>query len=656
MGSDDICRRCHERETVVVSRKEHFCEKCFLRFIRSKQRKQMKDEKFKVKYGKDEDRIKEETPKIMIPLRFTTSSLVLLDILLNWLDEQLSMSPRAHIGFDLVVLAMNSFQSLSWTTEKVSQLEEKYGGAKEMQRLHVSMEIVDLDEMVRKNTQIREVYLRNYTSFCAKGLQKVGSLHEMVGQITDKSLQEDFLLVLEEDVIVKRCIANRCSCLVFSDSMSELAVSVLGLTARGRGEKISEKLGGDMVKETSIESLYPLRDVLGTEVKRYAELCDLTSFVVPRESKGKSVKNKTINELVEEYFESVEPEYPEVVSTVVKAGSKLTRKTCVSDPLRCSLCDGIIPEDPGEWLENRTVTDGIPAETDEERANYQKYILSVTEKPSTEAEMYKMPSGESDIILEKALIELQKVEKEQQEIDKKVQKYRVQLTKPLFAERRKAIRQIPKFWYIVLAQHEDFQEYIQTEDMKYLEFIKDLYVEKMADEKGPNEDPKTFALTFTFESPNKEIDSQTVTKYFYTEVNPDTGYESIKSHDAKIEWPKEFDDINPNLIKKSRKDHKWTHEKKKNYRVGMKSFFAFFSWTGLKDNKEFRYGEQLAEMFSEDIFPLAVEYYTLAAPGIGKDGEDEESDSSSEELDIDSDEDDDEDYKKPASKKQKIHQ
>ncbi|VEU19481.1 DEKNAAC100391 [Brettanomyces naardenensis] len=244
-----------------------------------------------------------------------------------------------------------------------------------------------------------------------------------------------------------------------------------------------------------------------------------------------------------------------------------------------------------------------------------------------------------DAVLEKALSELQSIEKDQQELDKKVQKYRVELTKPLFEKRRKIILEIPKFWYIVLAQHEDFQEYIQTEDMKYLEFIKDIYVEKSVDEKGENEDPKSFALTITFESPDAEIEDQTVTKYFYSEVDPDTGYESIKSYKADVKWPQEFDNINPNLIKENRKNDKWTHEEKKNYRIGMKSFFAFFGWTGSKEGKEYRYGEQLAEMLSEDIFPLAVDYYTLAAPGLGKNEEEEDADSSSEELDIDSDDD-----------------
>lgn len=245
---------------------------------------------------------------------------------------------------------------------------------------------------------------------------------------------------------------------------------------------------------------------------------------------------------------------------------------------------------------------------------------------------------------------MQTIEKQQQKTDLDVQKYKVGLTKPIFVHRRKVLSKIPKFWYIVLAQHEDFQEYIETEDMKYFEYLTDIYVEKMVDSNGSNDDPKTYSLTMSFNSPHGEIANQTVTKYFYTETNPDTGYESVKSHKADIKWPKEFNDVNPILIKKNhKKGTKWSHEEKKNYRIGMKSFFAFFTWTGEKSGKEYRYGEELAELFSEDIFPLAVDYYTLAAPGLGKDNEEEDENTSSEELDIESDEDEDE----PEKKKQK---
>ena len=73
----------------------------------------------------------------------------------------------------------------------------------------------------------------------------------------------------------------------------------------------------------------------------------------------------------------------------------------------------------------------------------------------------------------------------------------------------------------------------------------------------------------------------------------------------------------------------------------MKSFFAFFAWTGKKPGKEFRNGEELARLIVDDVYPYAVKDYTEALRG----DDDDEFTSEGEELDI-SDSDSDEPYKK----------
>lgn len=52
-----------------------------------------------------------------------------------------------------------------------------------------------------------------------------------------------------------------------------------------------------------------------------------------------------------------------------------------------------------------------------------------------------------------------------------------------------------------------------------------------------------------------------------------------------------------------------------------KSFIDWFGWTGNSDAKEFANGGELANLFSEDIYPYCVKYYTEAQ----RDVEDEES-------------------------------
>lgn len=220
--------------------------------------------------------------------------------------------------------------------------------------------------------------------------------------------------------------------------------------------------------------------------------------------------------------------------------------------------------------------------------------------------------------------------------EKEAEVYRIEKTAPVFMERRKLTRNIPKFWYIVLAQHEEFTDSISTDDLKFLEFIKDIHVVHMVDPlEGQCKDPRKFSISFEWESPANEVPNQTVTKYFRT-VFDDKTEEKIISQDCPIEWPSELDAINPGKISDLS-----TKASKQNYRTGMKSFFAWFRWTGEKPGKEFREGESIARMLAEDIFPHAVKYFAEAMPGVGEDSEG----SSSEELDLSEDE--------PERKKQK---
>lgn len=192
----------------------------------------------------------------------------------------------------------------------------------------------------------------------------------------------------------------------------------------------------------------------------------------------------------------------------------------------------------------------------------------------------------------------------------------------------------------MLAENDDFAEYIGADDLKYLEDITDIYVEYDT----ANGQPRDFSITIEFGG--ELVPGQTIVKLFKTVLN-EVGEESLESESVSVEWPEQLKDINPKLIKEGSAESGLSASEKKNYRLGMKSFFAFFAWTGTKPGKEFRSGEDLARLIVDNLFPFAVKYYSEALPGnSGDEDEEEEEDSEEgEELDISDDE--------PEKKKQK---
>lgn len=250
----------------------------------------------------------------------------------------------------------------------------------------------------------------------------------------------------------------------------------------------------------------------------------------------------------------------------------------------------------------------------------------------------------SDKVIETNLLKLAECEKLMDSAERDAEIYRIKKTQGIFSQRRQILREIPNFWYIIVAENDDFSDYISVEDLKYLECIEDIYVHyKITD--GEPKNPKDFSITISFKSDNQLVPNQTVTKDFEVEI--EEGEEKITSTPVDIQWPSELDSINPILIKKA-KGKDMTKEDKRNYRLGMKSFFSWFTWTGLKPGKEFRNGEDFTRLFIDDLFPYAVKYYTEALPG----GDQEDEDTSDpEELDLEDEEDSDEGS---AKKKQKI--
>lgn len=257
---------------------------------------------------------------------------------------------------------------------------------------------------------------------------------------------------------------------------------------------------------------------------------------------------------------------------------------------------------------------------------------------------------------------LAKIEEQMERAERQAEIARLRSVQQLYDQRRAYTASIDGFWQIVLTQHPEFSEYVSSEDLKYVEQISNIHIQWdiAAPDADEAADPGDFAITFEFSARGSDFPAQTVTKEFKLEqVDPHTAgpvgdddsetepeTQKLVSESVEIVWPRSYDSINPGKIQ-----DKKTPEGKKRYRAGMKSLFAFFRWTGLKPGKEFPNGEELARLFSEDIFPYAVKYYTEAQ----RDGLEEELDSdASEALDLSGDESPDEPSESEPHKKRKL--
>ncbi|CCH58370.1 hypothetical protein TBLA_0A05770 [Henningerozyma blattae CBS 6284] len=230
-----------------------------------------------------------------------------------------------------------------------------------------------------------------------------------------------------------------------------------------------------------------------------------------------------------------------------------------------------------------------------------------------------MSSNEEDPI-SKAFLGLAECEIETNKVEKKIEEYRLTQLKPIYTKRDEIISNIPGFWKIVLSQHNDFANYIRASDFKYIDNIESIKIDWI--------NSNNFHIIIKFQGIRDDFPEQTIAKKCQRIIKEESDdldediEEQIISEKSEIVWPKSYNHINPELI-----EDKTTKEGKKNYRMGMKSFFGWFKWTGLKPGKEFPHGDGLIQLIVDDLYPYCVRYYTEAQ----RDLADEASDSGSSE-------------------------
>lgn len=331
----------------------------------------MNDEKFKVKFG---DNVIPE--KVLFPISFGPSSVVLLDILVSLYKEQLR-NPRAKLGFELIVLYIDDGEITSYensVNEIMRRVNERYN----FQEYSITFKKLNINSFIRDKASLQKItLLQTFDSFkIEKDLSSIKSFKQILDSCPNRASKQDLTQIVKTELVKKYAVANDCKVILWGHNMSRLAEEVIGLTVKGRGAEIYTNLtdGVESYQEWELEHLHPLRDVSQNEINIFVGLQKLSDLLlVPKDRIEKlMVKQKTINEIVGDYYKVVDTEYDNIVSTVVKTGAKLVEPKKF-DGKYCSICKGKIYNDPMNWLRKITYNKAIDPENEVEESSLQQW-------------------------------------------------------------------------------------------------------------------------------------------------------------------------------------------------------------------------------------------------------------------------------------------
>jgi len=173
--------------------------------------------------------------------------------------------------------------------------------------------------------------------------QKPGTerLQELIWSLPSATSRADIISTLLTRLLVDVARKSDCESILFGDSTTRLAEKTLTETAKGRGFSLPWQVS-DGISPYGIGFNYPLRDLLKKEIVTFSslitpQLTDLIVYHEPSSHISASSKLTTIDDLMTQYFESVEENYPSIVANVVRTSSKL-KPLAADETTFCGLC------------------------------------------------------------------------------------------------------------------------------------------------------------------------------------------------------------------------------------------------------------------------------------------------------------------------------
>lgn len=266
--------------------------------------------------------------KVLLPVSFGSSSVSLLQVLDAQIAGQYARMGWSH--YELVVVNVQIEPDSTTSSVLYHNIKSRFDrhtfvSAKISDSL--SLESIDWSAIGFTHNQSRSDLHIN--------------LEELLASLPSATARSDLLTTLLQQLLVSIAKQHNCTSILFGHSTTRLATKVLTSTASGRGFTLPWQVS-DGLSPYGIHFSYPMRDLFTAEIITYSKLVvpSLSDCIVEDVSKEISVssKNTTIDDLMSQYFTSIESTFPSIVSNVVRTSSKLKAPDGQDTDEDCGLC------------------------------------------------------------------------------------------------------------------------------------------------------------------------------------------------------------------------------------------------------------------------------------------------------------------------------
>ena len=280
--------------------------------------------------------------KMLLAVSFGVSSISLLNILDRHLQTQKTKTGRTGFSLTLVFVDTSTVENSHIPPDLPGKLQDRFP-----EYPYTSVGLHDVFSDPRHGT-LQDIAPGLELTSDASPEKQLETLFESISTATGRA---DVISTLRTRLIVQHAKAHGCEGVLWGDSTTKLAEKTLSETAKGRGFSLPWQTA-DGESPLGMTFNYPMRDVLKKELVNYAEmldpplssLIDYSTLTAPTTVNSKAT---TIDSLMQHYFESVEENFPSIVSNVVRTTGKLEAHSTSPSQAPCGLCS--MPVDDGRF-------------------------------------------------------------------------------------------------------------------------------------------------------------------------------------------------------------------------------------------------------------------------------------------------------------------
>ena len=285
-----------------------------------------------------------ETPKtLLLPLSLGVSSVCLLHVLNQQLTSQHERNGTASYKLHVLLIDQSTPGDNAPSHEAFQRLKLRYPSHAYSS---ASLEdIFDYDiDFDYKMLNVRDGGM---------ALTKQERLKQALASLPSATSRADVENMVRIRLIVAFARRGSCDSIIWGDSTTRLAERTLSETAKGRGGSLPW-LTADGPSPYGVKFTYPMRDLLKKELGALAALTSppLTDIIMatgPAAQVSASSKDTTIDNLMSQFFKSVEENYPSIVANVVRTSGKLVAPPIKADGRICLTCGFPVVERTQKW-------------------------------------------------------------------------------------------------------------------------------------------------------------------------------------------------------------------------------------------------------------------------------------------------------------------